>query len=401
MFALVFCALGAYWLLAQSSALSPLPSPRLYISPDSVVTRPGETFTVQVRAHSGDITVNAAQAEIAYPKDRLEFVGLESAGSAFEIDAPSDGGAGRVSIVRGSTSGLTGDGLIASVTFRARVAATGSFVLTFDENSQLLSKADNTNMLVSLAQTRGTTVRIDGEAPQVSVTTPAVGVLIRGVVDVKATAADGAGSGVSKVEFYVAGVKIGEDAVSPYEIKWDSSVIADGSREVSARAYDRARPANVTNSQPVTITVDNTPPTAPSGLRIDIRTAGSLGLAWDASYDAGNITAYRLTRNGAAAVTLPGTARTQLISGLTPNTGYVFNVIAVDAAGNVSVPAVVAGYTATNKSGDLNGDLMVSVLDLSILLTQWNSAHAASDINDDGVVNITDLSILLANWGTK
>ncbi|HXY18235.1 MAG TPA: polysaccharide deacetylase family protein [Candidatus Nitrosopolaris sp.] len=53
-------------------------------------------------------------------------------------------------------------------------------------------------------------------------------------------------------------------------------------------------------------------------------------------------------------------------------------------------------------AGDVNGDGMVNALDLSILLSHWNSSGATlatGDLNGDGTVNALDLSILLTNWG--
>jgi YVTN family beta-propeller protein len=50
--------------------------------------------------------------------------------------------------------------------------------------------------------------------------------------------------------------------------------------------------------------------------------------------------------------------------------------------------------------GDLNGDGVVNVLDLLILLDEWGPCPACdSDLNGDGVVNVLDLLILLSNWG--
>jgi hypothetical protein len=53
----------------------------------------------------------------------------------------------------------------------------------------------------------------------------------------------------------------------------------------------------------------------------------------------------------------------------------------------------------TTKPGDLNSDGSVNISDLSILLSNWNTASATADINQDGTVNILDLSILLSNYG--
>jgi len=55
------------------------------------------------------------------------------------------------------------------------------------------------------------------------------------------------------------------------------------------------------------------------------------------------------------------------------------------------------------KVGDLNGDGVVDVSDLLILLANWGpcprSAACPADLNGDSVVDVSDLLLLLANWG--
>jgi hypothetical protein len=51
--------------------------------------------------------------------------------------------------------------------------------------------------------------------------------------------------------------------------------------------------------------------------------------------------------------------------------------------------------------GDLNGDGHVTIVDLSILLSHWQSTTTpAYDLNNNGTVDIFDLSILLSHYGT-
>jgi pimeloyl-ACP methyl ester carboxylesterase len=52
-----------------------------------------------------------------------------------------------------------------------------------------------------------------------------------------------------------------------------------------------------------------------------------------------------------------------------------------------------------NLPGDINGDNTVNITDLSILLSNYNTANSQSDLNGDSVVTILDLSILLSNYG--
>lgn len=54
---------------------------------------------------------------------------------------------------------------------------------------------------------------------------------------------------------------------------------------------------------------------------------------------------------------------------------------------------------AAGASPDINGNGIVDVFDLSVLLSKWNTADASSDLNADGTVNVFDLSTLLSSWG--
>ena len=51
---------------------------------------------------------------------------------------------------------------------------------------------------------------------------------------------------------------------------------------------------------------------------------------------------------------------------------------------------------------DIDGDLVVSVPDLLLLLAQWGPCApiCLGDINVDGSVTVPDLLLLLANWGS-
>jgi len=57
------------------------------------------------------------------------------------------------------------------------------------------------------------------------------------------------------------------------------------------------------------------------------------------------------------------------------------------------------GGTPTPKPGDTNNDNLVNIIDLSTLLSHWNTNYSAADFNKDNTVNVFDLSILLSNYG--
>ncbi|KJB85668.1 chitinase [Paenibacillus sp. E194] len=79
---------------------------------------------------------------------------------------------------------------------------------------------------------------------------------------------------------------------------------------------------------------DTTPPTAPGNLQVTGKSATSVILSWSASMDNVGVTGYTVSYETNAAVNVTDTTAT--ITGLTPNTNYVFTVTAKDAAGNVS-----------------------------------------------------------------
>jgi len=56
---------------------------------------------------------------------------------------------------------------------------------------------------------------------------------------------------------------------------------------------------------------------------------------------------------------------------------------------------------AATLTGDLNGDGVVNIFDLSIFLSHWQQSGSGlpEDFNNDGLVNIFDLSMLLSNYG--
>jgi hypothetical protein len=81
----------------------------------------------------------------------------------------------------------------------------------------------------------------------------------------------------------------------------------------------------------------------------------------------------------------------------------------------LKVRALVTGFAASNfssisflgvgeaanpklKTGDLNGDGKVNLVDFSILLAHWGANWPPGDLNGNGKVDLPDLSIMLFNW---
>jgi hypothetical protein len=109
----------------------------------------------------------------------------------------------------------------------------------------------------------------DTTLPGVAVTSPAAGATVSGTIAISAAASDA--KGITRVDFYVDGVKVGTDTATPYSMTWNTATMANGSRVLSAVAYDPSNNQGV--SAGVTVTVSNatalataaTPAISPSG----------------------------------------------------------------------------------------------------------------------------------------
>ena len=93
------------------------------------------------------------------------------------------------------------------------------------------------------------------------------------------------------------------------------------------------------NSLPITILVDRTAPEMPGGFKGTSEDAAHIALSWDAASEE-DISYFRLSRNGSVLADIPASsARSYLDKGLTADTEYVYTIVGVDRAGNISSPA--------------------------------------------------------------
>lgn len=81
-----------------------------------------------------------------------------------------------------------------------------------------------------------------------------------------------------------------------------------------------------------------------------------------------------------------------------PRIGMIVAVVAVLSSFGIFV---VLNSKAATQIGDLNGDGVVNVFDLSILLSAWGTTNTniEDNLSRTGPVDIFDLSILLSHWG--
>lgn len=113
---------------------------QVYFNPSSGSYPVGSTIALAVHENSGTTGVYSEQVGFSYPQNLLQFDSIDGSGSGFALDTGlSTGGSGHVTIIRGSTSPLMNDQLIADVNFT--VLANGSGLLSFDP----LCQTENTS----------------------------------------------------------------------------------------------------------------------------------------------------------------------------------------------------------------------------------------------------------------
>ena len=76
------------------------------------------------------------------------------------------------------------------------------------------------------------------KAPTVSITNLKEGDTIRLEATIEAEASDEAPGWITKVEFYIDGIWVGEDTTNAYECTWDATTVEEGDKELKVAAYD-------------------------------------------------------------------------------------------------------------------------------------------------------------------
>ncbi|MFT3912841.1 MAG: fibronectin type III domain-containing protein [Anaeromyxobacteraceae bacterium] len=95
---------------------------------------------------------------------------------------------------------------------------------------------------------------------------------------------------------------------------------------------------------------DTTPPSVPAGLTATPASPSRIDLAWSASTDDVGVTAYLVTRDGAAAATVTSTSWSD--TGLATASPHAYTVAARDAAGNVSASSAPVQATTFTAGAD-------------------------------------------------
>lgn len=147
-FAVLFAGIGAFFIFNSSAASekpAPVASVKMWLVPAAQTATVGSMSTLEIWEDSANEPVNAVQASLSFPADRVAYSGVDAAGSSFGVSAQSTAEGGKVTIVRGSTEPLRGKQLVARVNFKMQARGTVKIDLT--NQSQILRSSDNINIL--------------------------------------------------------------------------------------------------------------------------------------------------------------------------------------------------------------------------------------------------------------
>ncbi|MDF2460694.1 MAG: hypothetical protein K0S68_97 [Candidatus Saccharibacteria bacterium] len=112
------------WSIPAALATS---QPNLSLTPSVTSATTNQMVLVHVKEDSGTLPVNAVQANVNYPADKLELKYINYTGGSFGIQAEETKTNGQVRIARGRNDGaVTGSQHIATLTFTTKAAGTAS-----------------------------------------------------------------------------------------------------------------------------------------------------------------------------------------------------------------------------------------------------------------------------------
>lgn len=168
------------------------------------------------------------------------------------------------------------------------------------------------------------------QPPSVAITNPANGSLVKGNLNVSASASDPENA-LAKVDFFIDGLLKNSDTSAPYEFNLDTATLTNATHSITAKASDGT---NETTSAAVQITIDNAAPSVPANLRTTGLGSSQATLAWDPASDNLAVGGYNVFKDGVQIATTASTS--YAASGLAPGTTYNFAVSAFDTAGNQS-----------------------------------------------------------------
>ncbi len=247
------------------------------------------------------------------------------------------------------------------------------------------------------SSTEGTFRTTDVSNPSVSITAPSNGASIRGSsVAFNATSSDNVA--VAGVKFYVDGVQSGsEDTSAPYGITLDTTSLSNGSHSLTAVSRDTSN--NTTTSSAITVTVDNTAPTAAVTYSIShaVKSGNSLTITATFSEAMADSPVPQISISGANSLSATNMTKTDTTHytyvhtvGAGNGTATVALATGTDVAGNTITATPSSGSTFTVDNTAPNAPTITSIAgDNTIDNSEKASIHVVGTAEANSLVSVT------------
>jgi chitodextrinase len=321
---------------------------KVYDTSGNVVTTPTVTISVNnVVVPPPDTT--APTVSITAPTSNQTVSGI----IAIDATATDNVGVTKVEFYRGST--LIDTDTTSSpyqVPLNTTLLSNGTYSLT----AKAFDAAGNTTTSTPVSIVVNN-IAIDSTAPVVLISSPAASATVTGAtVNLVANATDNVG--ITAVTFYKSDDTVLGTGTSTgsnnYTFVWNSTSTTNGTFTFYAKAYDAAGNFSQSSNRSVTVNNNDTVwPSAVTGLVVTNISNTTVTLSWNPSTDNVALMGYDVWKDSNTGANryvtgAPGTSYT--ISGLSPNTSYLFGVQARDTSNNTSQPP--ATVTVTTSSTD-------------------------------------------------
>jgi alpha-tubulin suppressor-like RCC1 family protein/chitodextrinase len=193
--------------------------------------------------------------------------------------------------------------------------------------------------------------------------------------------------GVTSYKVYRNGIQVGTVTGTSFT---DAGLISGATYSYAVSACDAAGNCSGLTLPVSATTLDNLPPSVPSGLNIVSVSATQINLSWIASSDNVGVTGYVVYRDG---IQIGMLAETSFIdAGLTSAITYTYAVAACDAAGNCSAPSASLSATTlditapTVPAGLTASAAKANQINLSWTASSDNVAVTGYMVNRNGVL---------------
>lgn len=120
---------------------------------------------------------------------------------------------------------------------------------------------------------------------------------------------------------------------------------------------------------------DTEAPTSPTNLTASLITSNSLQLNWGASTDNSSVESYQIKQDEETIATIEAANLSYVVTGLSSETTYTFQVFAIDATGNISLPS------NTIEATTLEGDEVLFFEDFNDCSTVFESFTVVSEVS--------------------